>query len=375
MEEQKKIIPFRNPRRERWRLGLFFGILGVLILVLIFFAVDEGRNRDAVSRFFSYGNEDLTLELSGPVDTAAVLDGNLATVGKDGVTLYDRDGKIQFLAAAGFSAPVVFTDNGMLLAYDAGGTELVLLNDSGKLLLEDSGAGPIFDADMASDGSVACTTGGDRDKSRLQVYDREQLPCYTVYSATRFLTTCAVSPGAGYVCAVALGETDGGFQSFAVIYRTDREEPVAEVPLGSQLIYDMRFWGKDRICALGENGMVVFDTAGKLLGTYAYTGLEAYCLEGDDFAALTLRSGSDYRLVTVDYKGRELGSRELGQSPGAVDVNGKYVAVLQNGTLTIGGRKLDTWYEARELFGDLVRITGNGAAYIIESQTARRFLP
>ena len=79
--------------------------------------------------------------------------------------------------------------------------------------------------------------------------------------------------------------------------------------------------------------------------------------------------------MTVDYKGRELGSRELGQSPGAVDVNGKYVAVLQNGTLTIGGRKLDTWYEARELFGDLVRITGNGAAYIIESQTARRFLP
>lgn len=375
MDEQKKVIPFRNPRRERWRLAVFSGILGVLILVLIFFAVDEGRNWDALSRFFAYGNGELTLELASPVDVSAELDGNLTTVSRDGVTLYDREGKVRFVAAASLSAPVLRTAEDTILVYDAGGTELALLDRNGNVLLEGNAGGTLFDADLASDGALACTTASDREKAQLQVYDREQAPCYTVYSATRFLTTCAVAPGAEYVCAVALGELEGSFQSSAVIYRTDREEPVAEVPLGNQLIYDMRFWGEDRICALGENSMAVFSTDGKLLGTYTYSGLTAYSLEGDGFAALTIRSGSGYRLVTVNHKGQELGARDLGQSPGAVDVNGKYVAVLLDGTLTLSGKKLDAWYSTQELFGNQVQVSGNGVAYVIQSQTAQRYLP
>lgn len=38
--------------------------------------------------------------------------------------------------------------------------------------------------------------------------------------------------------------TDGAVSSVAVVYRTDREDPVAEVDLGNQVIFDLQFWGK-----------------------------------------------------------------------------------------------------------------------------------
>lgn len=375
MEASKKVVPFRSPHRDRRRMGIFLSILGVLVLILIFFALDEGRNWDAVRRFLSYGNEALSISLSSPADTAGEMDGSLVLVGRDGVTLYDRDGKTRFVVAASFSAPVVHTTDDSILVYDGGGTELALLDSSGKVLLENSVTGALFDVDLSTDGAVACTYAGNREKTLLQVFDQKQVPCYTVYSATRFLTTCAVSVGAEYVCAVALGELEGGFQSSAVLYRTDREEPTAEVPLGNQLIYDMRFWGDDLICALGENNMIVFNTEGKIVGSYAYPGLASYSLDGDSFAVLTVRSGSQYRLVTVNRKGKELGSMELGQSPASVDVNGKYVAVLQNGTLTVCGKKLDVWYTAEDYTGDRIQITEIGAIYVIQNQTVQRYLP
>ena len=43
---------------------------------------------------------------------------------------------------------------------------------------------------------------------------------------------------------------------------------MAEVDLGNQVIFDLRFWGKNRICALGEEELLVFDTKGEVLGRY-----------------------------------------------------------------------------------------------------------
>lgn len=60
------------------------------------------------------------------------------------------------------------------------------------------------------------------------------------------------------MCAVSLEERDGAVSSVAVVYRTDREDPVAEVDLGNQVIFDLQFWGKAGFAALGEEELLVF---------------------------------------------------------------------------------------------------------------------
>ena len=137
------------------------------------------------------------------------LDGNLVVAGAEGVTLYDKQGQVSALVAASFTSPVVQTGGGCVLAYDAGGTTLLLLDRKGQMRLEADLTGTVYDADLTEDGYLSYVTQADTVKSELQVLDREQRAIFTVHAATRFFTRCAAAPGGETVCAVALGSKTG----------------------------------------------------------------------------------------------------------------------------------------------------------------------
>lgn len=104
---EANMIPFRHPGQERRRLSIFVAVLATLALVLAFFVVDGGRNWDRVHRFFSYGTEQVQISMDTAPGALGELDGRLVTAGAEGVTLYDKDGKVSFLAAASLTSPVV----------------------------------------------------------------------------------------------------------------------------------------------------------------------------------------------------------------------------------------------------------------------------
>ena len=262
------------------------------------------------------------------------------------------------------------------MAYDAGGTTLLLLDRKGQMRMEADLTGTVYDADLTEDGYLSYVTQADTVKSELQVLDREQRAIFTVHAATRFFTRCAAAPGGETVCAVALGEQDGAFAATAVVYRTDREEPVAEVDLGNQVIYDLRFWGKNRICALGEESLMVFNSDGKILGQYETGGLTDFDLGGDGFAVLVLPESGGQALVTVNAKGEELGRLSLPGGVADVSARGKYVAYLAGGSLTISGKKLAGWFTTQEV-GTAARVQACavGMAYLADNRAAARVLP
>ena len=164
---EAKIIPFRHPGQERRRLSVFLAVLVALALVLAFFVIDGGQNWDRVGRFFSYGTQELQIALDAPASALGELDGQLVTAGADGVTLYDKDGKVRFL-------PVVQGRGGYILAYDAGGSTLLLLNQKGEICSNPTLAGAVYDADLTEDGYLCYVTAGSAVKSELQLLDREQ---------------------------------------------------------------------------------------------------------------------------------------------------------------------------------------------------------
>lgn len=375
-EERSKVISVHIPGRERRRTTIFLGALAVLLLILAFFAVEGGRNWDAVHRFFTYGSGELRFELDTDADKLTDLEGNLVTVGAEGITAYTEKGTVNFMAMQKLESPVVLSGSETVLAYEAGGENLLLLNRDGGVLLELNTDGTIFDADLAKDGSACYVSTAERIRSVLQVYDKEQLPCYTVNSASRYFSGCAVSENAEYVCVIALGQENGLFASYAVIYRTDREEPVAELCLGGQLVYDVTFWGSNRICALGEESVTVLTTDGKLVGQVACEGVRSFDLGGDGFAALVMPGSTGYDLITVNRGARIVGTRSLGDAEASVDVSGKYVACLTDGGLTISGQKLDPWFVAEDVgFANKVCMSDAGVAYLLTGTEATRFLP
>lgn len=374
-QKNDKIIPFRHPGRQKKRMVVFLASLSVLILLVSFFAIDNGKNWDSIGRYFTYGGRKLEIPLTGKAEQTTQMDGELVVADTQRIIKYDQEGKEAFVASMSMNVPVLDTTKERLLAYDAGGKTLLLLDGAGNSLISSQPTGRVLHADLASDGAVCYTATSSRYKSQLQVYDRNQLLCYTVYSVKQYFTACAVAPGADNVCAIALGTQDGGFASSAMIYETDREEPVAQVPLGNQLIYDVTFWGKDTICALGETSLVVFTTDGEVLGTYPCDKVVAFDLEGNSFAALVYEAEGGYELATVDKQGRELGRVSM-ESFYGLDVAGKYVARLDETGLVISGKGLETWFESQDgLNATGVQACDNGTAFLTDSQRARLFLP
>ncbi len=373
--KDKKLIPFRQKARDRRAMTVFLGILAVLVLILAFFVVDGGRNWDSIKRYFAYGDEPLRID-RGAASQWAQWNGRLVTAGSDGVVCYDKNGTIEFVASAELRSPELIPGERTLLAYSAGGERLLLLADNGTLRLELKDTGTIYDAHMAPDGAVACLTGGEREKTILRVYDRQQLNCFTVYSDTRYLSRCAVSRGAKVVCAVALEERDGGFDSVAVIYDTSRQEPVAEVSLGNQMIYDAQFWGKDKICLLGDSSLIILNTAGDELGRYAYDALLDYTLSGEDYCALALGDDSGYRLVTLDSECRLLGELPLTDTHIQLAAGGKYLAWITDGLVYMSTSTLKV-RDGQEVTGVIsgLCVGDPGVCYVLDSRGATRYLP
>ncbi len=151
---------------------------------------------------------------------------------------------------------------------------------------------------------------------------------------------------------------------------------MAEVDLGNQVIYDLRFWGKNRICALGEESLMVFNSDGKILGQYETGGLTDFDLGGDGFAVLVLPESGGQALVTVNAKGEELGRLSLPGGVADVSARGKYVAYLAGGSLTISGKKLAGWFTTQEV-GTAARVQACavGMAYLADNRAAARVLP
>lgn len=370
-----KIIPFRQKARDRRAITVFAGVLAVLVLVLAFFVVDGGRNWDTVRRFLVYGRGEQHID-RGSAGHWALWNGRLVTAGQDGVVCYTPGGDMDFVASAELSSPELIPGNRTLLAYSAGGSRLLLLKDNGEVLLERKDTGPIFDAHMSTDGAVCYLTGGERDKTVLQVYDRRQLNCYTVHSDTRYLARCAVSNGAKYVCAVALTEEDGIFQSVAVIYNTDHETPVAEVPLGNQMIYDVRFWDNNCITLVGDSSLITLNPAGDMLSQYAYDDLLAYTLYGEDFSAIAVGDENGDNLLTFDQKGNLLANLPLQSREIRLTAGGKYLALLSDDLLVLGNRMLSCG-EGQTVSGVIsgLCVGDPGVCYVLDSRGATRYLP
>lgn len=365
-------------------------LVGIVVLVLAVVAVivfRDSLNLDSLRRWVKYMNVSEQSDYGTYTFDAhssncyAEFDGGLAVASVGGLNTYDSSGGERHVLQQQLTLPQLQVRGKLALAYDAGGKSLLLLHKSSGEVLHLEENRPILDADLSESGQLCVSSSASGYKSVLSVYGKNQKLIYRWLSSTAYLPLCAMSPSGKELAAVSLGQEQGVFESSVCLFRTDSDEQLGTIPLGSQLIYDLYYVDDQTLCAVGENSAQLITTAGESLGSYSYTDryLKDFHQGGSGFLTLSLnmyRAGSRYSLVTLDYRGNVLGEQYIGQEILDLSACGRYIAVLTPQSLTIYTSSLEVYYETLET-GSATNVVmrEDGSVLLLGSGQGRLYIP
>ena len=160
-----------------------------------------------------------------------------------------------------------------------------------------------------------------------------------------------------------------------------QDEPLRELPLGDELIFDLEFLSDDTLLAIGETTASWLKLDGTVLGRYSYA--DAYLKDFDDggsgFLTLCLnmyKAGSRYSVVTLGADGTERGSLFIGEEILDFSAAGKYVAVLTASDLRIYDETLTLYASTDNVAAatDVIQ-RADGSAILISGGSGSLFIP
>ena len=309
----------------------------------------------------------------------AAIDGSLVTVAANQVRLLDERSQVLYQNSVRFLHPDLVSGGGVAVAYDIGGTALYALDSKG-LRWQQETEGELIAVTVNPHGYVTAVYNKSGAKAAVTVWDSNGAAVFTFQSAQRFVMTAALGQDDRTLAAVTMGQEDGKFQSFLVLYHTDSDKMVATTPVDGGVAYALETLQRE-FCAVTEQGLYLLDSGGELKASYSYGGqFLRRCVVGDgDWAALLLsryKSGGYASLITVDGDGNELGGCDIDGEVLDISTAGRYVAVLFSDRLTIYDKYLTevaTLPDVSEVRAVLMR--ADGSAVLAGASGASLYLP
>ena len=309
----------------------------------------------------------------------AAIDGSLVTVAANQVRLLDERSQVLYQNSVRFLHPDLVSGGGVAVAYDIGGTALYALDSKG-LRWQQETEGELLAVTVNPHGYVTAVYNKSGAKAAVTVWDSNGAAVFTFQSAQRFVMTAALGQDDRTLAAVTMGQEDGKFQSFLVLYHTESDKMVATTPVDGGVAYALETLQRE-FCAVTEQGLYLLDSGGELKASYSYGGqFLRRCVVGDGgWAALLLsryKSGGYASLITVDGDGNELGGCDIDGEVLDISTAGRYVAVLFSDRLTIYDKYLTevaTLPDVSEVRAVLMR--ADGSAGLAGASGASLYLP
>lgn len=378
-------------KRDRFRrFVIFFLILAAVLAVVIVAAYRDGTGFDALKRLFSYGGgSEVTEETGYHYDASdsnrfAVLGDSLVVLSDTKLQVLGRNGEELWSASVRMSAPALETGGGRAVAYDVGGTELYVVDETGEVLtLTASADAPYLSARLNGDGWLTVTTELPGYKGGVTAYNSQGTEVFSLTASDRFVMDARVMDDDTTLAVVTLGQENSVFVSNIVLYSLETAgvvEPYADYDVTDGLVAAIGEQG-DRLTAVSDTSLTFATTGGDVKASYSYAGsyLREYDLGGDGFTALLLnryKSGGVGRLVTVDTDGQEIASLDVNEEILSISAAGGYLAVLYTDSMVI-------YTEALEVYAQLegtgsarnVVMRQDGSALLLAADSASLFLP
>lgn len=382
-EQPRRLRQKKKPRKWLWLTLIVLVVLGAVAAAVLW----DANSFDGLRRSIIYARAEkdetgcakLYYYENDATSRFAAIDGSLVTVAANQVRLLDERSQVLYQNSVRFLRPDLVSGGGVAVAYDIGGTALYALDSKG-LRWQQETEGELLAVTVNPHGYVTAVYNKSGAKAAVTVWDSNGAAVFTFQSAQRFVMTAALGQDDRTLAAVTMGQEDGKFQSFLVLYHTDSDKMVATTPVDGGVAYALETLQRE-FCAVTEQGLYLLDSGGELKASYSYGGqFLRRCVVGDGgWAALLLsryKSGGYASLITVDGDGNELGGCDIDGEVLDISTAGRYVAVLFSDRLTIYDKYLTevaTLPDVSEVRAVLMR--ADGSAVLAGASGASLYLP
>ena len=382
-EQPRRLRQKKKSRKWLWLTLIVLVVLGAVAAAVLW----DANSFDGLRRSIIYARAEkdetgcakLYYYENDATSRFAAIDGSLVTVAANQVRLLDERSQVLYQNSVRFLHPDLVSGGGVAVAYDIGGTALYALDSKG-LRWQQETEGELLAVTVNPHGYVTAVYNKSGAKAAVTVWDSNGAAVFTFQSAQRFVMTAALGQDDRTLAAVTMGQEDGKFQSFLVLYHTDSDKMVATTPVDGGVAYALETLQRE-FCAVTEQGLYLLDSGGELKATYSYGGqFLRRCVVGDGgWAALLLsryKSGGYASLITVDGDGNELGGCDIDGEVLDISTAGRYVAVLFSDRLTIYDKYLTevaTLPDVSEVRAVLMR--ADGSAVLAGASGASLYLP
>lgn len=382
-EQPRRVQKRKKPRKWLWLTLTVIVVLGVVAAAVLWDANSfDGLRRSIIyaraekdetgcARLYYYEND--------ATSRFAALDGSLVTVAANQIRVLDERSRVLYQTGVRFLHPDLVSGGGVAVAYDIGGTTMYVVDSKG-LRWQKETEGELITVSVNPNGYVTASYNKNGAKAAVTVWDSEGNEKFTFNSSQRFVMTAALGRDDRTLAAVTMGQEDGKFQSFLVLYHINSEKEVAATPIDGGVTYALETMQKT-FCAVTEQGLYMLDTSGTVKTSYSYGGqFLRRCVMGDGgWATLLLsryKSGGYASLITVDDEGNELGGCDVDGEVLDISSAGRYVAVLFSDRLIIYDKYLTevaTLPDVSEARAVLMR--SDGSAVLAGASSASLYLP
>lgn len=386
---KKKTDAAKNGKALRWRWVLFAVIVLVILLLVCSLLMPRIFNLDRLTRYFKYlgvstadGYGQIRFD-SNNTDSYNIFNGRFLVGSEDGLYLYNDEGEQVALVQGSLPYPKICISENMALCYSNESSTLVAMDQKGKTLLETTASGTVLDAELSKDGCVSYASSDNGCKTLVTVMDQQRREIYKWRSFSQYINCCAISEQAQRLAVVGLNQVNSIFCSTLSILRTDTEETpvIAEAELGNQVIFELWFLKRDRLCAIGENSTMFFDTEGNCLQTFDYAGMTL-----TDFAAgrggeLFLsfddnRSGNESLVISFHADGSEIARQTYSGEIRSLHANGKYLAILTDQSLSICNEKLVLYKQTQDkTTANKALVRTDGTVLLVSNGQTQLYIP
>ena len=382
-EQPRRLRQKKKPRKWLWLTLTVLVVLGAVAAAVLW----DANSFDGLRRSIIYARAEkdetgcakLYYYENDATSRFAAIDGSLVTVAANQVRVLDERSQVLYQNSVRFLHPDLVSGGGVAVAYDIGGTVLYALDSKG-LRWQQETEGELIAVTVNPHGYVTAVYNKSGAKAAVTVWDSNGAAVFTFQSAQRFVMTAALGQDDRTLAAVTMGQEDGKFQSFLVLYHTDSDKMVATTPVDGGVAYALETLQRE-FCAVTEQGLYLLDSGGELKASYSYGGqFLRRCVVGDGgWAALLLsryKSGGYASLITVDGDGNELGGCDIDGEVLDISTAGRYVAVLFSDRLTVYDKYLTevaTLPDVSEVRAVLMR--ADGSAVLAGASGASLYLP
>lgn len=202
--------------------------------------------------------------------------GNHFYVLSDGdFSCYQKNGKLSFSDAHGFSYPVISKSESRCMIYDQNGTEIKIFNAK-KNLISINTDFSILAADISKNGYFAYATKSDNYTSMVIVCDEDGNKIFEWFCAEETINAVAVSPNGKNVAVTTISVENGNYFSKLYVLNYKTADPLFQKEYSGEIIYGINSDNSKNFVVIGEKFCDIISWKKFKVTNY----VTEYCIDG-----------------------------------------------------------------------------------------------